>query len=227
MHHAIREVFALRKDVRVWFSKTGTARYISHLDLNRCMSRAFHRAKLPLWYTEGFNPHVFLTFAAPLSLGFESRNESMDIRLIEDMPYDELIEKLNLGLPHDIRVWAVTEPEMKANDIANAAYIMRLETDDTEAALADIRSVLAQPELIVEKHSKKGLKTIDIKPNFENMQIEQGEGELIMTVCLPAGNQGGVNPTLFVDAAEKLLNRELLVRIERTKLFNANMREFK
>lgn len=227
MHHAIREVFALRKDVRVWFSKTGTARYISHLDLNRCMSRAFHRAKLPLWYTEGFNPHVFLTFAAPLSLGFESRNESMDIRLIEDMPYDELIEKLNLGLPHDIRVWAVTEPEMKANDIANAAYIMRLETDDTEAALADIRSVLAQPELIVEKHSKKGLKTIDIKPNFENMQIEQGEGELIMTVCLPAGNQGGVNPTLFVDAAEKLLNRELLVRIERTKLFDANMREFK
>lgn len=217
----------MRKDVRVWFSKTGTARYISHLDLNRCMSRAFHRAKLPLWYTEGFNPHVFLTFAAPLSLGFESRNESMDIRLIEDMPYDELIEKLNLGLPHDIRVWAVTEPEMKANDIANAAYIMRLETDDTEAALADIRSVLAQPELIVEKHSKKGLKTIDIKPNFENMQIEQGEGELIMTVCLPAGNQGGVNPTLFVDAAEKLLNRELLVRIERTKLFNANMREFK
>lgn len=227
MHHAIREVFALRKDVRVWFSKTGTARYISHLDLNRCMSRAFHRAKLPLWYTEGFNPHVFLTFAAPLSLGFESRNESMDIRLIEDMPYDELIEKLNLGLPHDIRVWAVTEPEMKANDIANAAYIMRLETDDMEAALADIRSVLAQPELIVEKHSKKGLKTIDIKPNFENMQIEQGDGELIMTVCLPAGNQGGVNPTLFVDAAEKLLNRELLVRIERTKLFDANMREFK
>lgn len=217
----------MRKDVRVWFSKTGTARYISHLDLNRCMSRAFHRAKLPLWYTEGFNPHVFLTFAAPLSLGFESRNESMDIRLIEDMPYDELIEKLNLGLPHDIRVWAVTEPEMKANDIANAAYIMRLETDDMEAALADIRSVLAQPELIVEKHSKKGLKTIDIKPNFENMQIEQGDGELIMTVCLPAGNQGGVNPTLFVDAAEKLLNRELLVRIERTKLFDANMREFK
>ena len=53
------------------------------------MSRAFHKAKLPLWYTEGFNPHVFLTFAAPLSLGFEGRHESMDIRLIEDMPYPE------------------------------------------------------------------------------------------------------------------------------------------
>jgi tRNA U38,U39,U40 pseudouridine synthase TruA len=53
----------------------------------------------------------------------KGRHESMDIRLIEDMPYPELIEKLNAGLPHDIRVWAVTEPEMKGNDVANAEYI--------------------------------------------------------------------------------------------------------
>lgn len=216
----------LRKDVRVWFSKTGTARYISHLDLNRCMSRAFHKAKLPLWYTEGFNPHVFLTFAAPLSLGFESRREAMDIRLIEDMPYPELIEKLNAGLPHDIRVWAVTEPVMKANDIANAEYIMRLETDDTEKALSDMQYVLSQPEILVEKHAKKGNKIVDIKPNFCDMQFEAQEGELVMTVRLPAGNQGGINPMLFVDAAEKLLETELLVRVERTKLFDENFREF-
>ena len=217
----------MRKDVRVWFSKTGTARYISHLDLNRCMSRAFHKAKLPLWYTEGFNPHVFLTFAAPLSLGFESYHESMDIRLIEDMPYTELIEKLNAGLPHDIRVFAVTEPEMKANDIAFAEYVLRLEADDVGAAAEDMRRVLAQPEIPVEKHTKKGNKIIDIKPNFEAMEITEGDGELVMTVRLPAGNQGGINPVLFVDAAEKLLNKELLVRVERTKLFDANFREFK
>lgn len=217
----------LRKDVRVWFSKTGTARYISHLDLNRCMSRAFHKAKLPLWYTEGFNPHVFLTFAAPLSLGFESRNESMDVRLIEDMPYPEFIEKLNAGLPHDIRVFAVTEPEMKGNDIAFAEYVMRLETENAGSALEEMKSVLLQPEISVEKHTKKGNKIIDIKPNFEAMEIAQGDGELIMTVRLPAGNQGGINPMLFVDAAEKYLNKELLVRVERTKLFDANFREFK
>ena len=156
----------MRKDVRVWFSKTGTARYISHLDLNRCMSRAFHKAKLPLWYTEGFNPHVFLTFAAPLSLGFEGRHESMDIRLIEDMPYPELIEKLNAGLPHDIRVWAVTEPEMKGNDVANAEYILRLECEDPAFEKSEMQRVLTEPELTVKKHSKKGEKIFDIKPYF-------------------------------------------------------------
>jgi len=216
----------LRKDVRVWFSKTGTARYISHLDLNRCMSRAFHKGKLPLWYTEGFNPHVFLTFAAPLSLGFESRKEAMDIRLIEDMPYEELIEKMNAGLPHEIRAWAVTEPVMKANDIANAEYILRLETDDPAGMQAEMQRFLMEPEIVVEKHAKKGVKLVDIKPYFADMQFEPEAEELVMTVRLPAGNQGGINPMLFVEAAEKFLQKPLLVRVERTCLMDAEFREF-
>ncbi|MBQ9964192.1 MAG: DUF2344 domain-containing protein, partial [Clostridia bacterium] len=57
--------------MRITFSKTGSARYISHLDLNRTMTRAVRRAGLPIWYTEGFNRHPYLTFAAPLSLGYE------------------------------------------------------------------------------------------------------------------------------------------------------------
>ena len=156
------------------------------------MSRAFHKAKLPLWYTEGFNPHVFLTFAAPLSLGFEGRRESMDIRLIEEMPYAELIEKLNAGLPRDIRVYAVTEPKMKGNDIANAEYVLRAETGDPAALQAALEGVLAQPELLVQKHTK----------------------------------QGGINPSLFIDAAEKLLGRAIPTRVERTGLFDGSFREF-
>ena len=190
------------------------------------MSRAFHKAKLPLWYTEGFNPHVFLTFAAPLSLGFEGRRESMDIRLIEEMPYAELIEKLNAGLPRDIRVYAVTEPKMKGNDIANAEYVLRAETGDPAALQAALEGVLAQPELLVQKHTKKGERTVDIRPYFADMRFEPEDGCLAMTVRLPAGNQGGINPTRFIDAAEKLLGRAIPTRVERTGLFDGNFREF-
>ena len=177
------------------------------------MSRAFHKAKLPLWYTEGFNPHVFLTFAAPLSLGFEGRRESMDIRLIEEMPYD-------------IRVYAVTEPKMKGNDIANAEYVLRAETGDPAALQAALEGVLAQPELLVQKHTKKGERTVDIRPYFADMRFEPEDGCLAMTVRLPAGNQGGINPTLFIDAAEKLLGRAIPTRVERTGLFDGSFREF-
>ena len=85
------------KNVRVWFEKKNTARYISHLDLNRCMSRAFQKTKLPLWHTQGFHPHIFLTITMPLSLGMSGLRESMDIRLIEEISNEEIIENKTSG----------------------------------------------------------------------------------------------------------------------------------
>ena len=58
--------------VRMFFSKTGRAKYISHLDTMRTFTRAFRRTSLPLWYTQGFNPHLYMTFPLPLALGVES-----------------------------------------------------------------------------------------------------------------------------------------------------------
>ena len=77
--------------VRLNFSKTGRAIYISHLDINRMMTRAVRRAKLPMWYTEGFNPHPYLTFALPLSLGQSSDCEYMDIRIEGDITDEEIM----------------------------------------------------------------------------------------------------------------------------------------
>lgn len=73
--------------VRVWFTKTGEAAYISLLDLQRVMQRALKRSGLPVWYTQGFNPHIYMTFAAPLALGQESLVESLDCRM-EPLPGD-------------------------------------------------------------------------------------------------------------------------------------------
>ena len=66
------------KPVRIWFTKDNECKYISHLDLNRVVMRALHKSKLNIWHTEGFNPHPFVTFALPLSLGFKGVKETMD-----------------------------------------------------------------------------------------------------------------------------------------------------
>ncbi len=97
------------KTVRIVFSKTGRARFISHLDLVRTMTRVMRRAGIPLWYTEGFNRHPYLTFAAPLSLGFEGLRETMDLRLQEDMAYDELVSRLNAAFPEGFAAVSAAE----------------------------------------------------------------------------------------------------------------------
>ena len=82
-----------------------------------------HKAKIPLWYTEGFHPHAFMTFALPLLCSMDGRRESMDIKLEEEMNREELIARLNQALPPDIRIFDVTEPVMKPGKIAYASFV--------------------------------------------------------------------------------------------------------
>lgn len=87
------------KTVRVFFAKEGRLKYISHLDVTRCLARVFKRSRLPIWYTQGFNPHAYLTFALPLPLGVESCCESFDFRLTEEVSCEEVTDRLNAVLP--------------------------------------------------------------------------------------------------------------------------------
>ena len=88
--------------VRIWFEKKGDVRYISHLDLMRTMTRAIRRSKIPLWYTEGFNPHPYMTFVLPLSLGMESENDAMDIRVEGEITNREVMSALSEVMPDGI-----------------------------------------------------------------------------------------------------------------------------
>ena len=71
---------------RLLFSKTGRAKYISHLDLMRTFQRAFARAHIQIKHTEGFNPHPFVSIALPLSVGYSSQCEILEFGLMGDMP---------------------------------------------------------------------------------------------------------------------------------------------
>ena len=94
-------------NLRLFYRKRGRAKYISHLDITRCMQRSLKRAGLPVWYTQGFNPHMYMTFALPLALGYESDYECMDLRFTHLMEFEEIQTRLNAALPRDIQVWKV------------------------------------------------------------------------------------------------------------------------
>ena len=140
----------VNKNIRIFFSKTGRAIYISHLDLYRLFQRSIKRAKLPVWETEGFNPHLYLTFALPLALGTAGVCESMDTKLTEDISREELIRRFNEALPRDIRVLDAAEPVRKPTEIAVSEYEADFECDD-----AAFDAFLAAEHIPAEKKTKR------------------------------------------------------------------------
>lgn len=221
--------FAL-KNVRIWFKKDFECRYISHLDLNRCMLRALHKSKIPVWHTEGFNPHPFATFPLPLSLGFRGINECMDVKLEDDnVSFEEIITKLNTCLPRGIQVFDVTEPLMKAGKIAFASFTIRLSNDkiSTSVITLKLKELFTLETIEIEKKSKKGLKTVDIKPGIKNYKIEEKFDDVLLEVTLSAGSADNVNPTLLIIALEKYTDKTFDVDITRNDLYNSDMELFR
>ena len=218
------------KNVRIWFKKDDACRYISHLDLNRTMLRALHKSKIPIWHTEGFNPHPFATFPLPLSLGFRGVNECMDVKLEDDdYSYEEIIEKLNACLPRGIRVFNVTEAVMKAGKVAFASFTLKLSADKTPSGLIcrQLSELLAQDEILIEKKSKKGMKTVDIKPGVKSFSVTERFDFALLDIVLSAGSSDNVNPNLLVSALENKTGAEYEADITRNDLYNAEMEPFR
>lgn len=207
--------------VRATFKKTGRAKYISHLDLNRCMLRTFRRSGLPIWYTEGFNPHPYYAFALALSLGFESECEILDFNITDDnMSMEEIRDRLNAVMPEGMGIIKVEIQVQKITAIAKAEYSFSLMTDSPEKLMEDVKKLIGSEEILIEKKTKKGIKTVDIKPDMEIMSCEQTDCSVDLVMRLPAGTQTNYNPTLFVEAlknsgaqpfeAEKFVRRAIL-----------------
>ena len=213
------------KTVRVFFEKTDTARYISHLDLNRAMIRALRRAQLPLWYTEGFNRHPYVTFAAPLSLGFEGIRESMDFRLEEDMPMEEVVRRLNAVLPAGIHAVEAAEAQMKPGDIQRAAYRLLF-----SCPVELLEGMMAQDTLPVEKRTKKGgVKTLDLKPYLADIRLTaSGEETTMAELTLPCGSSETLNPGLLLQALQQYSGRQdISCAVLRTQLYAQNGEEWR
>ncbi len=216
------------RDVRVFFSKKGRAKYISHLDLNRCMQRALKRSRLPVWYTEGFNPHAYVTFALPLSLGVESDCEVMDMRLEgERIDLDGARDALNAVLPPDIRVTAVCRPILKPTKIVYSEYAITAQSEESNGLLDKWEEFLSAEKIEITKKSKKGMVTIDILPDICVLHLEGGSDVLRMLVRLPSSNVKTVNPLLMMTAFGELTGARLdRLEVCRKRILTAEGKDF-
>ncbi len=190
------------RTVRVTFRKLGRARYISHLDLNRTMTRAVRRAGLPIWYTEGFNRHPYLTFASPLSLGFEGERETMDIRLEQETDLAELAARLNAVMPEGLEVTHAAWAVKKAGEVDRAVYRVEI-----ACPVESVRALFEKDEILVQKRTKKKeYKTVDLKPALaaSNPAVTETENGCVLEFTLPCSSADTVNPSLVMTALEEM-----------------------
>ena len=220
------------REVRLRFSKTGQAKYISHLDTNRVFSRALARAKINLWYTQGFNPRPYMSFSLPLSLGVESYCENVDLRILDDLTDEEIKERMNNALPLGIRIVDVYEDFMDCHDIVYSDYVYKFEFKDNEIALEKIIAVLESDEILAQKKAKQGkrriLKETDIKQFIVKYNASIRDNNIVLNIRLLAGPDKNLNPTLLFDTIIRLIDMDYEWKsIGRISLLTKDFKEYK
>ncbi|MDE6763415.1 MAG: TIGR03936 family radical SAM-associated protein [Oscillospiraceae bacterium] len=217
-------------NLRARFEKSGRAVYISHLDLMRTMQRAFKRSKIPVWYTEGFNPHIYLNFPLALSLGVVGRSEFMDFAVTEPADFDKLRDSLNGEMPEGLRILEIFEPLYENKDVGFADYMIDFYSSaDSCETLFLLNKMLAEDKIEVDKRSKsKGMIKTDIKPHINVTETEPCDGFLRVFVRLPAGLKMNINAGVFTDAFAEYSKIEFSkIYAERTKILCLNGQDFK
>ena len=185
--------------VRIKFQKTGLSIFFSHLDLQKVMQRALKMSGLPVWYSKGFNPHIYMTFTLPLSLGHESLCESFDFRLEEDLTEQQILEAMEGTLPDGIILTAAGAPDYDASQIKYALYKIKMYGD--KSILNEcINDYQTSSEIVVTKVSKKKTTEINIKEQIKDFTVaEEGEDTLTFTALFPAGTTYNLNPSLLLE----------------------------
>lgn len=191
------------------------------------MLRTFRRSGLPIWYTEGFHSHPYYSFALALSLGFESSCEILDFNLNEDIPFDEIKDRLNAVMPEGMRIVKVADQKQKITAIAKAEYSFSLIAEDADGLYSAVQALLEQPQILIEKKTKKGLKEVDIKPEMEVVSCEKTDNSVDMVMRLPAGTQTNYNPSLFIEALRRTTDIGFdAEKIRRTAILCADNSDF-
>jgi len=216
------------RNVRVVYKKKGRMKYVSHLDMNRYIPRLVKVAKVPAKYTEGFNRHLCLTFALPLSLGTESDYDMFDIKIMDDNYTDEMVaDALRKNAAEGIEIISAGPIKMNATELKFAEHTVVFKDEDKEL-LCDLEKFLNGNVILATKKGKKGKVTeVNVAEHIKSIKTDLNDDTLTVKVILPAGNTGNLNPVLLVNAYCEAGNRRpQSVSFYRDMLFTENMEIF-
>ena len=195
--------------VRIKFRKYGVLKFIGHLDLMRFFQKVMRRAEIPIAYSQGFNPHMIMSFASPLGIGLTSDGEYLDIQLLVPIASEEAIRRMNEVSIEGIEIISfrqiAEEKKMTGMSILAAAdyhcQVRKLvEQEESSAFTGSIwqdkwAQFMALSEAVVIKQTKRSEQAVNIKPMI--YQCNSGtNGDVYLQ--LAAGSVENLKPNLVV-----------------------------
>ena len=187
------------------FTKEANIKFISHLDLMRTLQRVIRRANPPMEYSKGFNPHMAMSIAQPLSVGVYSDAEYMDIVLVEELDEKEIIEKLNAKTASGIKFLEARKVITKDGEkklpqamalIDAARFTVKMLCEDSKVVEEKLKTLEENKEWITIKKSKKGEKEVNLRTMIKEMKYWTNENELVLNILISSGSREHLSPDL-------------------------------
>lgn len=192
-------------NVRIKFKKVGNLQYISHLDLQRTFHRILVRAGIPVWYTQGFNPHAKVVFSTPLSIGIQSECEFVDIRIDREISCELVKELLNNEVTKELEILEVYIPTTKFSDMYWADYEIEICSVNIDV-LERLNKLKSREAFNVVKKTKSGEKNVDIIPLIKKFQafVSEDSKKVNIYTTLRIDSENYLNPQFLLE----ILNAE-------------------
>lgn len=218
---------------RMKFAKEGRAKYISHLDLMHTMQRAMARCEMPLWFTEGFNQHAYVSVALPLSTGYSGEWELLDFNLLTESVPVNAVEALNAVFPEGLRaieIYPLSDGGMPLREIAWSKYRITWDFSDGVPAdfIKDVSELFARDTIEIVKRSKRGEKLVNMRDFFTEVHFTEKNGQVIAEVITAAGNNN-MSPEYLTRAVEQYLPQYTIAgaSYHRLCVYNEKMQAFR
>ena len=211
-------MLSMSKLIRVKYKKEDEMIFISHLDLQRLLQRAFRRAKINLSYSEGFNPHPKMSYGNALALGVESQGEYVDIEIEDDIEVKEFLERINEQLPDGIKFVKGQEIDPKTPSLSSiivyGEYIFNIDLEvplSKEFVKSRVLNFVKSKEIIITKKNKKGKKVeVDIRPmirNFDLVSLDDNRVTFVSTIA--TGSKENLNINILIPQILDMLNLDM------------------
>lgn len=215
------------------YSKGYDIKFVSHLDIMRNIQRAFNRSGLPVEYSKGFNPHMTMSIAQPLSVGVYSDGEYMDVEFLEEVNEERIRSKFNEVAPVDLKIIEVLKIEKKYYDdgkkveqsmaaVIAARYSISIRYKNTDKLAEEMKNLLHGKEWITLKKSKKTEKMVNIRTMIRKLNYRVDGSTLRIDTLLSCGSRENLSPELlcnYIKDNTSYADLDLFCEVKREEMY--------